>query len=148
MQLSRVTFALLALLCLELLPCSALLCSCFALLCSPGVAELWQLDIPLSGERLLLECTDGRHVVCVVPSAACLKLFKRDNPDFSAKSFLGDSKQLPVNNGREFQPISERRHIRLAIVLHGQMPRLVSLSVCTKQTNGLRLVPPLGNACA
>ena len=52
----------------------------------------------------------------MVPSAACLKLFKRDNPDFSAESFLGDSKQPPVNSGREFQPVSERRHIRLVLV--------------------------------
>jgi len=81
----------------------------------PGVVELWQLDILLAGERLLLECTDGRHGVYVVPSAACLKLFKRDNPDFSAKSFLRDSEQPPVNSGREFQPVSERRHIRLVL---------------------------------
>ena len=65
----------------------------------PGVVELWQLDILLAGERLLLECTDGRDGVYVVLSAACLKLFKRDNPEFSAKSLTLDlDKRSTVGN--------------------------------------------------
>ena len=37
-------------------------------------------------------------------------------PSLSAtKFFLRDSKQPPVNSGREFQPVSERRHIRLVL---------------------------------
>ena len=64
---------------------------------SPGVVELWQLNILPAGERLLLECTAGRHGVCVLRLLhTCLELFKRDNPDFSVKSFLGDGKQPPV----------------------------------------------------
>jgi len=56
----------------------------------------------MQGERLALECTDGRHEVCVVPSTACLKLFKRDNPDFSAESFFGDRR---VAEGSEQGPM-------------------------------------------
>ena len=37
-------------------------------------------------------------------------------PSFSpTKLFLRDSKQPPVNSGRELQPVSERRHIRLVL---------------------------------
>ena len=37
-------------------------------------------------------------------------------PSLSAtKFFLRDSKQPPINSGRELQPVSERRHIRLVL---------------------------------
>ena len=45
---------------------------------------------------------------------ACMRRIR--GPSLSAtKFFLRDSKQPPVNSGRELQPVSERRHIRLVL---------------------------------